>query len=61
MVNKLSDLAEFLDNDSLPRWLKDQLRENQEAIFRAIEHGEEFTITGPDGQKLKITPKVVAA
>jgi hypothetical protein len=61
MVNNLSGLADFLDNDSLPYWLKTELRANQEAIFGALERGEEFTITGPDGQKVKIAPKSVAA
>ena len=61
MVNSLSELAEFLDVDSLPSWLKTELKNQQEAIFSALEKGDTFTIHGPDGEEVKIAPRPVAA
>jgi hypothetical protein len=62
MVNKLSDLADFLDNDSLPPWLKEQLKEKREEITAALEKGESITLpAGPNGERVTIGPKPVAA
>jgi hypothetical protein len=61
MVNKLSDLAEFLHDDSLPLWLKREIDSNREAIFSTLGRGEEYVIPGPNGEEVKISPKAVAA
>ena len=61
MVNKLSDLAEFLHSDSLPAWLKSEIDARQAELFAALENGEEFTLSGPNGEQVKIAPAPVAA
>lgn len=61
MVNRLSDLAEFLHDDSLPLWLKREIDIHRTAIFSALDRGEEYVISGPNGEQVKITPKTVAA
>ena len=60
MVNKLSNLAEFLHNDSLPEWLKSQIDAQQEEISEALLKGREYTIAGPSGEEVRISPKTVA-
>jgi hypothetical protein len=61
MVNKLSNLAEFLENDSLPLWLKEELQAKREEISAALDKGQPFVLTGPNGETVTITPKQVAA
>lgn len=61
MVNRLSDLANFLNEDSLPTWLKQALAQKQQEITAALEEGKSFTLTGPGGEKVTISPKHAAA
>lgn len=61
MVNRLSDLANFLNEDSLPTWLQHALNEKQHEITAALERGESFTLTGPGGEKVTIAPKHAVA
>jgi hypothetical protein len=61
MVNKLSNLAEFLHTDSLPIWLQSQIENRRDEILGALQSGQEVTITGPNGEEIKISPKPVAA
>ena len=62
MVNKLSVLADFLDDESLPPWLKQMLRDKREEIAAALEKDRPFTLpSGPNGEVVTITPKQVAA
>ncbi len=37
MVNKLSDLAEFLHDDSLPLWLQGRLRFSSDEISPSLQ------------------------
>lgn len=61
MVNKLSDLVEFIHDDSLPMWLKREIESRSAAIAAALDRGEEYVISGPHGEQVKISPKAVAA
>jgi hypothetical protein len=61
MVNKLSDLAGFLEDQSIPAWVKEALREHRDEIFRALQQGEPYTLSGPEGASITIAPKAVAA
>jgi hypothetical protein len=61
MVNRLSDLANFLNADSLPPWLKQALVQKQQEILAALEDGRSFELTGPGYQKVTISPKSAAA
>lgn len=60
MVNRLSDLASFLNEDSAPTWLKRTLVEQQQEITAALERGQSFDLTGPRGEKVTISPKHTA-
>ncbi len=60
MVNKLSDLAEFLHNDSIPMWLQSQIEGRRDEILAALQAGQDFTIAGPNGEEVKISPTVAA-
>lgn len=62
MVNNLSELADFLDDESLPLWLKKTLKEKQEEIAVALERGDSVTLpSGPNGEVVTIAPKASAA
>jgi hypothetical protein len=62
MINRLSELADFLNDESLPLWLKQMLKEKQQEIAVALEQGQSFTLPpGPNGEKVSIHPKAVRA
>jgi hypothetical protein len=61
MVNNLSSLAEFINDDTLPSWLKHEIATNREAIFAELEKGQEVTIKGPKGEEITISPEPIAA
>ncbi len=61
MVNRLSDLATFLNEDSVPTWLKRALVEQQQELATALDQGRPFDLTGPRGEKVTISPKHAAA
>ena len=61
MVNKLSDLAEFLHNDSIPMWLQSQIEGQRDEILAALQSGQDFTISGPNGEEIRSSPNPVAA
>lgn len=61
MVNRLSNLAEFLETDSLPSWLKEQLESRHEEISAKLARGESVTIKGPNDETVTIAPKPAAA
>lgn len=62
MVNKLSELADFLDDESLPPWLKQSLKEKRDEIAAALEKGEPYTLPpGPNGEVVTIAPRPTAA
>ncbi len=62
MVNNLSELADFLNDESLPLWLKQALKEKQGEIAAALERGESVTLpSGPNGEVVTIAPKTVVA
>jgi hypothetical protein len=61
MVNSLSSLAQFLEDESLPLWLKQQLQARREEISQAFERGESITLRGPNGESVSIAPRPLAA
>lgn len=61
MVNKLSELAAFLEDQSIPAWVKDGLREHYDDIRQSLEQGLPYTLTGPDGAKITIARREAAA
>jgi hypothetical protein len=61
MVNDLNNLAEFLADESLPLWLKQQLQNRREEILTAFQAGRPITLEAPDGESVTISPRPVAA
>jgi alpha-D-ribose 1-methylphosphonate 5-triphosphate synthase subunit PhnH len=61
MVNDLNNLAQFLADESLPVWLKEQLDARREEILRAFQTGRPITLEAPDGESVTISPRPVAA
>jgi hypothetical protein len=61
MVNKLSSLAEFLNDDSLPFWLKREIQTNKDKIFTDLEKGQQVTLKGPSGEEVTIMLEPVPA
>ena len=57
MVSSLSSLAEFLEDDSLPLWLKRELQAQSEDISQALKDGKSITLDGPNGESVAIAPK----
>jgi hypothetical protein len=57
MVNRLSDLAQFLQSDSIPLWLREELHAKQEEISLAFDQEQPVTLTGPNGESVTLTPK----
>ncbi len=52
----LSRLAELLEEDSLPIWLRDEIDERTTEILQALERGQSFTLRGPQGEQIIIGP-----
>jgi hypothetical protein len=61
MVTQLDRLASFLNTDTVPRWLQLALQRERPDILLALERGQEYTMTGPDGEIVKIKPEAVPA
>jgi hypothetical protein len=61
MVNKLSILAQFLEDESLPSWLKAELQNRREEITEALARGKATDINGPNGEVVTIAPQAVSA
>ncbi len=56
MVSRLSDLADFLQNDALPTRLARDLQERQQEISTTLQKGEKVSIQGPNGEVITIAP-----
>lgn len=61
MVNDLNSLAEFLADDSLPLWLKQELQAKRAEILQAFEAGKSITLEGPNGESITIAPRPAVA
>jgi hypothetical protein len=56
MVGKLSDLADFLQDDALTPGLTKVLVDRQQEISASLEKGEPVSVPGPDGEVITIAP-----
>ncbi len=54
MVTKLSQLADLVEDDSLPSWLKIEIERRQEEILRALKETGVFEVVSPSGEKIRI-------
>ena len=52
----LSRLADILEEDSIPGWLRDEIDRQSQAILLALEGGRSFTLKGPRGEQIIIGP-----
>ncbi len=53
-MTRLSELAELIEEDSLPTWLKDAIQEHREEIQRVVSGGGVYTLEGPSGEVIRI-------
>jgi hypothetical protein len=51
-----SKLADLIQEDSLPRWFRQQVEEKSAEILRTLEQGESITLHGPQGEEVLIGP-----
>jgi hypothetical protein len=61
MVNRLSNLAQFLEDESLPLWLKAELERRKEEISAELARGRSIEIEGPNHEIVTIAPQTVSA
>ena len=54
-------LGRVLHNDSIPMWLQSQIEGQRDEILAALQAGHDFTIFGPNGEEIRISPDPVAA
>lgn len=52
----LSKLADLLEEDSIPNWLRDQIEHRTGEILSALKSGHSISLNGPHGEQLTIGP-----
>ena len=52
----LSKLADLLEQDSLPSWLREEIDRRTSDILSALKHGQSIKLLGPHGEELIIGP-----
>jgi len=52
----LSNLADLLEEDSIPNWLRDQIEHRTGEILNALKSGQSVHLDGPHGEQLTIGP-----
>lgn len=57
----LSKLADLLEQDSLPSWLREEIDRRTSDILSALKRGQSIKLTGPHGEELVIGPVPEAA
>lgn len=61
MVSELNRLAELVELDSLPLWLRQQIASKREEIHQKLETEGYVVLTSPEGEQVTITVKQKAA
>ena len=51
-----SNLADLIQEDSVPRWFRKQVDERSAEILRTLEQGRSITLQGPQGEAVTIAP-----
>lgn len=57
MVAELNRLAELVELDSLPPWLREQIASKREEIQQKLQADGYFVFEGPEGEQVRITVK----
>ena len=52
----LSKLADLLEEDSIPNWLRDQIEHRTSEILNTLKGGHSVQLSGPNGEQLTIGP-----
>jgi hypothetical protein len=52
----LSKLADLLEEDSIPNWLRDQIEHRTSEILNTLKSGHSIHLSGPHGEQLTIGP-----
>jgi hypothetical protein len=52
----LSKLADLLEEDSIPNWLRDQIEHRTTEIQNTLKSGQSVHLSGPHGERLTIGP-----
>lgn len=52
----LSKLADLLEQDSLPSWLREEVDRRTSDILSALKRGQSIKLLGPHGEELVIGP-----
>lgn len=54
MVTRLSQLADLIQEDSLPAWLKSEIKDKQAEILEGLKTQGFFKLFGPDGEEITL-------
>jgi hypothetical protein len=57
MVTKLSELADFLEERSIPQWFRDVVERDRETILAELYRHGEYKLEGPNGEVITIKMK----
>lgn len=52
----LSKLADLLEEDSIPNWLREQIEHRTGEILKTLKAGQSVRLSGPHGELLTIGP-----
>jgi hypothetical protein len=56
MVSELHKLAELVELDSLPLWIRQELESRREEILQKLQADGTFVFTGPKREQVTISP-----
>ena len=51
-----SKLADLIQEDSVPRWFRQQVDDKSAEILQTLEQGKSITLQGPQGEEVTIGP-----
>lgn len=57
---ELSRFADLIERDTVPLWLRDQIREHLSEILAAVESGKTYVCRGPNGETVSLEGKRAA-
>jgi hypothetical protein len=57
MVSDLNRLAELVEFDSLPPWIRQEIESRREEILQALQVRGTFVLRGPHGEQVAINSK----
>jgi hypothetical protein len=61
MVSDVNRLAELVELDSLPAWIREEIESKREEIIQKLQSDGVFVIQGPDGKQVTLRPKAKMA